>query len=533
MRRGRRVPFVIDPNGGFSISGGSFGDEGDILSLAPRGAEGIAGENGGDLDRETMYDRLPAGGKPTAIGMYFKEMGKVDLLTKEDEICFGKAIDVAFAAIVREIVFFPVFQSAIKSFRVDSRRNPYRGSGEEIFISSDGSEIRQKPTVRQAQDILEKVIRLFDQPTDRGRKNGGFCMDPERGEAIVEHLLLYRFNRRILKKIADEIVAGTSDVRSHHEFLCGKNGHNGIASFFFEGEWSEEDDSLNFELARKGLRPRERMHSILVRRVRQGAMKFAMPAREILQRTQRIRAALESMRALEKEFVAANLRLVISMAKRYSWIKSLDLSDIIQEGNFGLMKAVERFDYRRGYKFSTCATPWIKQAITRALADKGMLIRIPYHVFEERIHVFRTKQALTDELGHVPDVEEIAEYAEMPVHKVMRHIFANEPVSLDKPVGDDDSVLSDFVEDESAESPYELVETEEKAERAEEILSELSPKEQTILRMRFGLDGEDPMTLEVVGQRFRVTRERIRQIETKALNRLRNPIRAKLLRELI
>ena len=490
MRRGRRIPPVVDSDSDFTTLGGSISDGDESPFLAPRGEEKIAGENGNGLDRETIHDRLPTDGTANAIGMYFREIGKVDLLTKEDEIHFGQAIDVAFAAIVREIVFFPVFQSAIKSFRVDSKSNPYRGPGEEIFISSDGSEIRQKPTVRQAQDILEKVIRLFGQPTNGGRNNGGFCMVPKRGEAIVELLLLYRFNRRILKKIADEIVAGTSDIRKLNDSHCCKNGHNG------------------------------------------SKMKFAMPAREILRRRNRIHEALASMRALEKEFTDANLRLVASIAKRYKGL-GLEFLDLIQEGSIGLMKAVDRFDYRLGYKFSTSATWWIRQAITRAVADKARTIRIPVHILETLNRLRRTSRDQREEYAHEPALGEIAESAMERMHKDERHTIVKEPISLELPIGDDDSVLSDFVEDRSAESPYELVETEEKAERVEEILGELSPKEKTIFRMRFGLDGEDPMTLEVVGQRFGVTRERIRQIEARALRRLRNPARARRLRELI
>lgn len=502
MRRERRPPLYVDPDSDFPISGGSFGDEDDTSCLADRGEERIVGEDPDDFGDEdsisiseeselveeggetTLHDHLPAGGKPTAIGMYFREMGAIKLLTQKDEIGFGKAIDGVFAAIVREIVFFPVFQSAIKSFCVDSRSNPYRGPSEEIFISSNGLKTGHKPTVEQAQDILEKVIRLFGQPTDRGRKNGGFCMDPKRGEAITELFLAYRFNRRILKKIVNEIVANSSDVRT-----------------------------------------------ILARRGRNIEKKFVMPAREILQRTNRIREALGSMNALEKDFIDANQRLVISIAKRYRGL-GLQFLDLIQEGNIGLMKAVDRFDYRWGYKFSTCATPWIKQAIRRSLADKGMLIRIPCHVFEERVHVSRAIEALTEGLGYTPDVKEIAEFAKVPVYKVLRHTSANEPVSLDNPVGDDDSVLGDFVEDESAESPYEFAEAEENARRVEEILGELSSKERTILRMRFGFEDDEEPTLEDIGQRFSVTRERIRQIAEKALKRLRNPDRARRLQAL-
>jgi|GEM_PF-2628288 len=521
MRRGRRVLPVVDSDSDFTTLGGSFGNEDDTSFLAGDGAERIVEEGGAspcvrtdalgdDFDDEdsigasekresaaegeetTLHDRLPACGKPTAIGMYFREMGAVKLLTQKDEISFGKAIDVVFAAIVREIVFFPVFQLALESFRVDSKNNPYRGPSEEIFLSSDGLRIRQKPNVKQAQDILEKVIRLFGQPTGKGRKNGGFCMDPKRGEAIVELLLAYRFNRRILKKIADGIVAGTSDIRNFNDSHCGKNGHNG------------------------------------------SKMKFVMPTREILRRRDRIREALASMRAFEKEFTAANQRLVISIAKRYAWNKFLGLGDLIQEGNFGLMKAVDRFDYRRGYKFSTCATPWIMQAITRAVADKARTIRIPAHVLETLNCLLRTSQDQREEYAREPALGEIAESAMQHKHKVEWHTIVKEPVSLDKLVGDDhDSVLGDFVEDESAESPYKLVEAMEKTRRVKEILGELLPRERDVIRMRFGLSDGIPHTLEEVGKEFSVTREWIRQIEAEALKRLRNPSRANRLRELI
>lgn len=489
MRQGRKIPPVVDPDSDFSISSGLLGDEDDTLVFARDGVEGIAGEDGDVFDhedsadvsgkselftqrRETMLrDRRPTRETADATGMYFREIGAVDLLTEEDEIRIGKAIDIVFETIISEIVFFPVFRSAIESFRVDSRSNSYRGPGEEIFIASCDMKVRHKPTVGEAQNVLEKIIRLFGGSTNGGKENERSRVDPRRGEAIAELLVAHRFNRRILKRIADEIIADSLGVRNSHGYL---------------------------------------------------------------RRINRIREALGSMKAREKEFAEANLRLVISIAKRYVGISpNLTLLDLIQEGNIGLMKAVDRFEYRLGYKFSTYATFWIKQAIRRALADKGPFIRIPYHVFEEGVRVFRAVGKLTGELGHAPDPEEIAEFAEMPLRKVVRHISANEPVSLNQPVGDDLSVLSKFVEDKSAESPYELARAEEKTRRVEELLGKLSSRERAILRMRFGFEGDEEPTLDVVGKRFGVTRERIRQIEAKALRRLRNPSRAKHLNTLI
>jgi RNA polymerase primary sigma factor len=264
----------------------------------------------------------------------------------------------------------------------------------------------------------------------------------------------------------------------------------------------------------------------------QGAeLEAGMPSSELRKICQAIERGERKTKEAKSDLVKANLRLVVSIAKRYT-NRGLQFLDLIQEGNIGLMRAVDKFEYRRGYKFCTYATWWIRQAITRAIADQSRTIRVPVHMIETINKLVRVSRNLVHEMGREPTSEEMAKHLDMPLERVRRILrIATEPISLDTPIGDGEEVcLGDFIEDKEAISPVEAVMDNILADQARKILASLTPREQKVLRMRFGIGEKHDHTLEEVGKGFSVTRERIRQIEAKALRKLRHPSRSKKLK---
>ncbi len=529
--------------------------------------------NDNDVDDEAAEEAAAAlaavenefGRTTDPVRMYMREMGTVDLLTREGEIKIAKRIEDGLSQVLRALADFP---AVAETFLAEYERSV----NEEIKLTDLISgfvdiyaEANPAPAMNDAQSNSnndddsdddpapnpldpEEVVQRFDEfrkqykkVVNATKRNGrDHKRTIELRVELQEKFLEFKLSPKLTELLTSKVRAAVEEVRAQEKAIldiCVKDCKMPRKDFLKAFVDAETDGKWLRSVIRQkkpyAVAVKERQSEIeqIQQRLAEIAEHTAVSVGEIKEINRRMSIGEAKARRAKKEMVEANLRLVISIAKKYT-NRGLLFLDLIQEGNIGLMKAVDKFEYRRGYKFSTYATWWIRQAITRSIADQARTIRIPVHMIETINKLNRISRQILQEKGREPTPEELAERMEMPEDKIRKVLkIAKEPISMETPIGDDeDSHLGDFIEDQNIQMPVDSATFEGLCRSTSEVLEGLTAREAKVLRMRFGIDMNTDHTLEEVGKQFDVTRERIRQIEAKALRKLRHPSRSERLR---